>query len=42
VIKQWNDPITPEVGVDTPQLARDEQFEKQRNKRERRLPVSSL
>jgi predicted PurR-regulated permease PerM len=42
VIKQWNDPIEPEPGIDTPQLARDEEFEKRRNKRERKLPVSSL
>lgn len=42
VIKQWNDPIVPEVGVDTPQAARDEEFDRRRNKRERKLPVSSL
>ena len=40
VIKQWNDPIVPEPGVDTPQLARDEQFEKQRTRGERTRPIS--
>lgn len=39
VIKQWNDPIVPEPGIDTPQGGRDTEFEKQRGNRERKLPV---
>ncbi len=41
VIKQWNDPIVPEPGVDTPQAARDEQFTKQRSRKEATSPADS-
>jgi predicted PurR-regulated permease PerM len=33
VIKQWNDPIVPEPGVDTPEQARTQEFEKRRTRR---------
>ncbi|MCU1514712.1 MAG: rane protein [Microbacteriaceae bacterium] len=40
VIKQWNDPITPEPGIDITQQARDQEFERRRTAKERRSPIS--
>lgn len=37
VIKHWNDPITPVPGIDTPEPARQQEFEKRRTPRERAL-----
>ncbi|MBK4348569.1 AI-2E family transporter [Lacisediminihabitans changchengi] len=37
VIKQWNDPIVPEPGIDTPEPARTQEFEKRRSPRERAI-----
>ena len=39
VIKQWNDPIVPEPGIDTPQVARDEEFTKRRTRKEAKSPA---
>lgn len=39
VIKQWNDPIVPEPGIDIGRKARESEFEKRRTPRERRMPV---
>lgn len=39
IIKQWNDPITPEPGIDVTEQDRDRYFERQRTARERQLPV---
>ena len=39
VIKQWNDPIVPEPGIDTPQVARDEEFTSRRTRKEAKSPV---
>jgi predicted PurR-regulated permease PerM len=39
VIKQWNDPIVPELGIDTPQVARDEEFTKRRTRKEAVSPA---
>ncbi|HEY0260986.1 MAG TPA: AI-2E family transporter [Lacisediminihabitans sp.] len=40
ILKQWNDPIEPVPGIDFPERAKTQEFERRRSPRERRKPIS--